>query len=119
VLLAALRLQHLGYGMLLIVIFSLGLASMLTGLGLLVVRGASWISQRSGYARFAQYAPLVTASVISIIGAVMLAQGLAQEGVTAPAALIALLALAAIGGYALTQHTHAHSHVHRATEAST
>jgi ABC-type nickel/cobalt efflux system permease component RcnA len=118
VLLAALRLHHLGYGMLLIVIFSLGLASVLTGLGLLVVRGASWISKRSGYARLAPYAPLVTATVISIVGAVMLAQGLAQEGVAAAVPLLALLVLAAIAGYAFTQHTHAHHHRHAAPEAA-
>jgi ABC-type nickel/cobalt efflux system permease component RcnA len=116
VLLAAVRLHHVGYGMLLIVIFSLGLASVLTGLGLLVVRGASWISQRSGYARFAPYAPFITASVISIIGAVMLSQALTQEGVNAPAPLLAFIALIAITGYAFAQHTHPHSHI--ATEVA-
>ncbi len=112
VLLAALRLHHIGYGLLLIVVFSIGLASVLSGLGLLVVHGAAWLSQRSGYARFAEYGPLFTATVISIIGAATFAQGLTQQGIAAPAPLLAALTLAAILGYALTHRTHAHSHTH-------
>jgi len=121
VLLAALRLHHVGYGMLLIVVFSIGLASVLSGLGLLVVHGAAWISQRSAYARFAAYGPLLTATVISIIGAVTLAQGLTQQGVLAPTSLLAALTLTAILGYALTHRTHPHTHTHlhvHPTEAS-
>jgi len=122
VLLAALRLHQVGYGLLLIVIFSVGLASVLSGLGLLVVRGAAWISQRSAYARYASYAPLITASVIAFIGTATLAQGLVQEGVGAPAPLLMVLALAAVGGYALAQHSHphphSHPHSHPATEAA-
>jgi|SRR5579884_419639 len=116
VLLAALRLHHVAYGMLLIVVFSIGLASVLTSLGLLVVRGTAWISQRSGYARVAPYAPLITASIIAIIGAAMLSQGLTQEGVSAPAPMLALLVLTAVAGYAFTKH--AHSHPHAATKAA-
>jgi ABC-type nickel/cobalt efflux system permease component RcnA len=112
VLLAALRLHHVGYGMLLIVVFSLGLASVLTGLGLLVVRGAAWISRRSAYARVAPYAPVFTATIISLIGAAMVSQGLTQSGVNAPAILLAMLVLIAIAGYAFSSHTHAHSHAH-------
>jgi ABC-type nickel/cobalt efflux system permease component RcnA len=109
VLLAALRLHHLAYGMVLIVIFSLGLATVLSALGLGVVHGAAWLSRRSGYARIAPFGPLISAIVISCIGAWMLAQGFVQQGVAAPALLIAILALAAIAGYALTQQTHSHA----------
>ena len=41
VMLAALRLHEIGYGMLLIVVFSLGLAAVLSGLGIAVVHGAA------------------------------------------------------------------------------
>ncbi len=69
VLLAALRLHQLGYGVFLIVIFSMGLATVLSGLGIGVVHGAAWLSRRSAYARVVAYGPLITATVISIIGA--------------------------------------------------
>lgn len=108
VMLAALRMHHLPYGMLLIVIFSFGLASVLSAIGLGVVRGAAWLSRRSGYVRVAPYAPLVSAMVISTIGAWMIAQGFVQQGVAAPALMIAALALAAIAGYAFTQSSHTH-----------
>lgn len=112
VLLAALRLHHLGYGLLLIVVFSMGLASVLSGLGIGIVRGAAWLSRRSSYARVAPYGPLVTALVISTIGARTLATGFAQNGISAPAPLVALLALAAIAGYAVGQQGHDHAHPH-------
>ncbi|MBV9271751.1 MAG: hypothetical protein JO165_11695, partial [Candidatus Eremiobacteraeota bacterium] len=114
VLLAALRLHHVGYGIVLIVIFSLGLAVVLSGVGIAVVQGAHWLSRRSTFERFMEYGPLLTALVISAIGAWTLSQGFAQEGVNAPVALIAVLTLSAIGGYALSNHGHLHSgaHVH-------
>jgi ABC-type nickel/cobalt efflux system permease component RcnA len=112
VLLAALRLHHVGYGLVLIVVFSMGLASALSGLGIGVVRGTTWVSQRSSYTRIAPYGPLVTALVISTIGAWTLASGFTQNGVGAPAPLIALLALMAIGGYAIGQGAHDHAHSH-------
>ncbi|HKU67550.1 MAG TPA: hypothetical protein VJP85_07235 [Candidatus Baltobacteraceae bacterium] len=117
VLLAALRLHHLGYGIVLIVIFSMGLASVLSALGIGVVHGAAWLSKRSGYARVASYGPLVTALVISTIGAWTLATGFAQQGVAAPVPLLAGIALAAIGGYALAQHGHDHTHTHAQAHA--
>jgi ABC-type nickel/cobalt efflux system permease component RcnA len=76
VLLTALHLHRVGYGMLLIVVFSLGLASILAGLGLAVVHGAAWLQRRSGFNRLARLAPLFTGIVISVIGATMVVQGL-------------------------------------------
>lgn len=107
VLLTALRLHRVGYGIALIVIFSLGLAAILTALGFAVVRGAAWLRRQGGFARAMRYAPIVTACVISIAGAIMLAQGFVQQGVRAPVPLIAGLALAAIAGYAFVpRHSH-------------
>ena len=94
VLLTALHLHRVGYGLLLIVIFSLGLAAILTGLGLAVVHGAAWLQRQSGFARVARIAPFVTSSIISIIGASMLAQGLIDQGIRVPSlALVALTLL--------------------------
>ncbi|MDQ6826144.1 MAG: hypothetical protein M3Z14_02965 [Candidatus Eremiobacteraeota bacterium] len=110
VMLAALRLHKLGYGLLLIVIFSLGLATVLIGLGIAVVHGAGWLSRRSGFDRFVRYGPLVSASIISIIGAVMIGQGFVAQGVHASAAIITALVLFAIAGFVMTpQHPHRHS----------
>jgi len=99
VLLTALHLHRVGYGLALIVIFSLGLATVLSGLGLAVVHGAAWLGRRSAFAKLTRVAPFVTASVISTIGAVLLVQGLIAQGVAVsePAAVFAaLLAIAVI-----------------------
>ncbi|HEY1655079.1 MAG TPA: hypothetical protein VGF86_08210 [Candidatus Tumulicola sp.] len=93
VLLTALHLHRVGYGLLLIVAFSLGLAAILAGLGMAVVHGAAWLQRRGGFARLARIAPLITGAVISVIGAVMLAQGAADEGVRVPSAAIVALTL--------------------------
>jgi nickel/cobalt exporter len=110
VLLAALRIHQLPYGLLLIVVFSLGLATVLSGVGLGVVRGAAWLARRSAYERIAPLAPLFSALVISSIGAWMVAQGFAQQGVAAPVFLIAALTLIAIAAYALSRHNHTHAY---------
>ncbi len=100
VLLTALHLHRVGYGLFLIVLFSLGLAGILTGLGLAVVNGAAWLQQRSGFARLARVAPFVTSGVISIIGAAMLAQGLIDQGVAVPGLAVITLTLLCIVTFA-------------------
>ena len=98
VLLAAIALNQVTYGIFVIVAFSLGLA---------VVRGASWLQGRPQFERFVQYGPLVSALVIATIGAVMVGQGFAQQGISvSPLAVTALTALA-IAGYAFS-HPFAH-----------
>jgi nickel/cobalt transporter (NicO) family protein len=107
VLLAALRLHRIGYGIALIVVFSLGIAAVLTVLGMAVVRGSSWLIARAGFDRFARCAPLLTATIISVIGSIMLAQGFVAQGIAASPVIVAVLALAAIAGYAcLPRHEH-------------
>ena len=106
-LIAAVNSHRIGYGLLLIVIFGLGLASVLTGLGLAVVRGAAWIASNAKYERVVRYGPLASAALISIIGSVLLGQGFVQIGIPTSMPLVALLCLAAIAGYAFSSH---HSH---------
>jgi nickel/cobalt transporter (NicO) family protein len=96
VLLTALHLHRVGYGLMLIVVFSLGLAAILSGLGFAVVRGAAWLQRQSGFARLAGFAPFVTAGVISIVGASMLAQGVSAQGFRTVAPAVAALVLCAI-----------------------
>ena len=106
-LIAAVNSHRIGYGLLLIVIFGLGLASVLTGLGLAVVHGAAWIAANAKYERLVRFGPLASAALISVIGSVLLGQGFVQVGVHTNTLLVAALALTAIAGYALTmQHSH-------------
>ncbi len=101
VLLGALHLHRVGYGLALIVIFSLGLASILTALGMAVVRGAAWLSRRSAFERASRFAPFLTAGIITIIGASMLAQGLIEQGVRASGPALIALALAGVATLAI------------------
>jgi ABC-type nickel/cobalt efflux system permease component RcnA len=113
VLLAAVALNQVTYGIFVIVAFSVGLATTLTGLGIAVVRSAGWLQSRRGFERFVRYGPTASAVVISAIGAVMVGQGFAQEGIhVSPLAVTAITALA-IAGYAFS-HPFAHGPVESA-----
>ena len=104
VLLAAISLHQVGYGLALIVAFSLGLAAVLTALGVAVVRSAAWLVSRPRFERAARFAPLVTAFVIALVGAVMVAEGIGAQVVGVPVPVVAALVLAAIVGYAFAWH---------------
>jgi len=120
VLLAALSLHQLGYGLLVIVAFSVGLAGVLTGLGIALVHGASWLSKRPALETFVRYGPLVSATVIALIGAAMLGQGAAASILHGPALVVSTLVLCAIAGYALSPghvHQHGHDHAHEPAPA--
>jgi nickel/cobalt exporter len=108
VLLASIAQGRLAYGLLLIVAFGAGLALVLTGLGIAVVRGAAWLAARPPLARVIRFGPLVTAWIMAAIGAAIVAQGFAQAGIAAPSPLVTSLALLAISGYAFAA-TSAHS----------
>ena len=111
VLLAAVALHRVGYGLALIVAFSIGLAAVLTVIGVAVVRSAAWLVARPRFDRLARLAPLVTSVVIAFAGAAMVARGLADQAVGVPVPAIAALVLVAVAGYALTGHRHgAHAH---------
>jgi ABC-type nickel/cobalt efflux system permease component RcnA len=115
VLLTALHLHRVGYGLCLIVIFSLGLAAVLTGVGMAVVHGAAWLQKRSAFGRLSRLAPLLSAGVISLIGATMLAQGFVEQGIRVPAFAVIALTLLAIGGFALApKHHHHHEELNAA-----
>ena len=106
VLLAAISLHQIGYGLALIVAFSAGLALVLTVLGIAVVRSAAWLVARPQFDRVARFAPLVTASVIALVGAVMVGQGFAAQGVGVSALLVTALVVVAVVGYAFAWHQH-------------
>jgi nickel/cobalt exporter len=105
VLLAAIATHRVGWGLILIVAFSIGLALTLTLLGVAVVRGAAWLTRRPQFDRFARYAPLVTGGAISIIGSVMIGEGLVAQGVVPSPVPIAGLIIAAIAGFIIVRTT--------------
>jgi ABC-type nickel/cobalt efflux system permease component RcnA len=111
VMLTALTLHQLGYGLAIIVAFGVGLAAVLTGLGIAVVRGAALIARSQKSNRALAYGPLISAAVISLIGAVMFGQGLASGIIQVPAWSVIGLTIAAIAGYAI-RPGHVHGHVH-------
>ena len=106
VLLAAIALHRVGYGLALIVAFSVGLAAVLTVLGIAVVRSAAWLVARPQFDRAARFAPLATSFVIALVGAVMVGQGFAAQGLGVPVPVVAALVLLAITGYAFAWHQH-------------
>jgi nickel/cobalt exporter len=100
VLLAAIALHRIALGMALIVAFSIGLAATLTVLGLAVVRGAALLSARPQFASLARWAPFASAAAIALVGSVMVGEGLVEQGIPAPAPVVAALTFVAIIGYA-------------------
>ncbi len=102
VLLAAIALNQVTYGIFVIVAFSLGLALTLTGLGIAVVRGAGWLQGRPQFERFVRYGPLVSAVVIATIGSIMVGQGFGAEGIAVSPVLVTALTGLAIAGYAFS-----------------
>ena len=113
VLFAAISQNVLAYGLVAIVFFSVGLAATLTGLGIGVVRGATWLQNRPAFDRFVRYGPLVSAIVISTIGAIMVGQGAVEAGYVSTPVLITCVAALAIIGYAFS-HPFAHRHAEAA-----
>jgi ABC-type nickel/cobalt efflux system permease component RcnA len=71
VLLAAISLHRVGYGLLLIVAFSLGLAAAITGIGLLAVGAKSFFSRRSFEGRLVRVLPTLSALIVLGLGIAM------------------------------------------------
>jgi ABC-type nickel/cobalt efflux system permease component RcnA len=81
VLLSAIALQRVGFGLLLIVAFSVGLAGVLITLGLLMVSAQHVITRLQGEGRLmTRWLPLTSAAVITIFGLAMIAQAFMTAG---------------------------------------
>jgi ABC-type nickel/cobalt efflux system permease component RcnA len=76
VLLAAISLHRIGYGLVLIVAFSLGLAATMTGLGLAAVAARSTFSRFDLGGRTIRFLPAVSAVVVLALGLLMTARAL-------------------------------------------
>lgn len=68
-LLSAIALGKTGFGLVLVLAFSLGLAGVLTGLGLLLVRARHWFKRVPTSQRWTRTLPLISAAGITLLGA--------------------------------------------------
>lgn len=68
ILLVAVAVNRIPFGMLLIASFSIGLALVLIGIGIAMVKGVSLISRSQLLSRFAVYTPVISAIVVSGLG---------------------------------------------------
>ena len=80
VLLAAISLHRVGYGLLLVVAFSAGLAGVLTTVGLAFVYAGRLLKSTGGFGRVARVLPVFSAFVITCAGAAICYEALNQAG---------------------------------------
>jgi len=81
VLLSAIALHRVGFGLLLIVAFSVGLAGVLMILGLVMVSARQVLARVQGEGRLlTRWLPLTSAAVITVFGLVMIVQALVTAG---------------------------------------
>jgi ABC-type nickel/cobalt efflux system permease component RcnA len=82
VLLSAVTWRRVGFGMLLIVAFSVGLAAVLIAIGLLMVYAQRFMARFQGEGRlFTRWLPLTSAALITLSGVVLVVQALVAAGV--------------------------------------
>lgn len=82
VMLSAISLGRVGYGLALIVAFSVGLAATLTAVGLLFVYASRFVaSRRAGEGRLVKVLPVLSSLVIACAGAAICYEALAQAGI--------------------------------------
>ncbi len=81
VMLGAIALGRVGFGLLLIVAFSTGLAAVLSAVGLVLVYARQLFDRLPVEGRLLRYVPVASALIISIAGLAILAQALSTMGV--------------------------------------
>jgi ABC-type nickel/cobalt efflux system permease component RcnA len=79
-LLSAIALGRIGFGLMLVLTFSLGLAGVLTGLGLLLVYSKRFFDRLPIQMRIVKILPAVSALVIALLGVGITTQALMQTG---------------------------------------
>jgi nickel/cobalt transporter (NicO) family protein len=87
VLLSAISLHRVGYGMFLVVAFSAGLACTLTAIGLAFVYAGRWMKRPLGNGRLVRILPTASALVVTCVGLAICYEALVQGGFD-PAAFI-------------------------------
>lgn len=79
-LLSAIALGRVGFGLLMVLVFSLGLAGTLTALGLMLVSARHLFERMPAQVRFARLLPAVSALVITLLGVGISTQAMMQIG---------------------------------------
>ncbi len=100
VLLAAISLQRVGYGLLLVIAFSVGLAGVLTAVGLLFVYAGRLLKSAGGFGRLARVLPVLSALVITCAGVAICYQALGEAGLNIsvlPSAEPSFVSVSALG----------------------
>jgi ABC-type nickel/cobalt efflux system permease component RcnA len=82
VMLGAIALRRIAFGLALIVAFSIGLAGVLTGIGVALVYARGLFEKLPFDGRMARYVPIASALVISLAGMAIVLEGLRQMGVS-------------------------------------
>jgi ABC-type nickel/cobalt efflux system permease component RcnA len=80
VMLSAIALDKIAFGLVLVMAFSLGLAGVLTGLGVMMVYAGRWFSRFPAESRAVRLLPAVSALFITVAGMGLTVQALAQLG---------------------------------------
>ncbi len=79
-LLVAVNLQRVAFGLLLIVVFSVGLAAVLVAIGVLVVKMRGWLDRRAGLSRRVPYLGVISAVAVALLGVAMTLMALLEGG---------------------------------------
>jgi ABC-type nickel/cobalt efflux system permease component RcnA len=83
ILLLAVALQRIAFGLVLLVAFSLGLAAILIAIGILIVKARPLVERFSGDGKWIQRLPAVSAAVIIVVGLVITVKTLTGVGIFA------------------------------------
>lgn len=81
ILLLAVALHRIAFGLLLIITFSLGLAAVLIAIGILMVKARPVVERFSGSGPVVRRLPLVSALIITAVGLVMAVRSLLEAGI--------------------------------------
>jgi ABC-type nickel/cobalt efflux system permease component RcnA len=95
VLLAAISLHRVGYGLLLVIAFSAGLAGVLTTVGLAFVYAGRLLKSSGGLGRLARVLPVLSALVITCAGIAICYQALGQAGLNISSLTVPLTSVVA------------------------
>ena len=82
VMLGAIAVHRIAFGLALIMAFSVGLAGVLTGIGLMLVYARGLFDHLPVNGRLARYVPVASALVISFAGVAIVVEALWQMGVS-------------------------------------
>lgn len=103
VMLSAISLGRVGYGLALIVAFSVGLAATLTAVGLLFVYASRFVAgRRAGEGSLVKILPVLSSLVIACAGAVICYEALAQAGINLTALMSHAFSSGGEGGVELS-----------------